>query len=49
MATGPAFSVSLTEFVSALLAERELAPRARIIARYVIGTPDRIGSYRLCN
>ncbi len=34
MATGPAFSVPLTEFVTALLAEREVAPRARIIARY---------------
>lgn len=35
MATGPAFSVPLTEFVAALLAERELVPRARIIARHL--------------
>ena len=35
MATGPVFSVPLTEFVAALLAERELVPRARTIARHL--------------
>lgn len=35
MATEPIFSVPLTEFVAALLAERELTPRARLIAQQV--------------
>lgn len=35
MVPEPAFSVPLTEFVTELLAERELVPRARSIARYV--------------
>ena len=35
MATEPVFSVPLTDFVAALLSERELTPRARIIARQV--------------
>ena len=41
MATEPVFSVSLTEFVSALLAQRELAPRARIVAQHVFDLLDR--------
>lgn len=35
MATEPVFSVSLTEFAAALLAERELVPRSRIVAQHV--------------
>jgi transcriptional regulator with GAF, ATPase, and Fis domain len=35
LATEPVFSVPMTEFAAALLAERELVPRARIIARQV--------------
>ena len=35
MATEPVLSVSLTEFAAALLAERELVPRARVIAQHV--------------
>lgn len=35
MATGPVFSVPLTEFLAALLAERELVPRARVITRHL--------------
>ena len=35
MATEPVFSVPLTEFVAALLAEGELRPRARVIAQQV--------------
>ena len=35
MATEPVFSVPLTEFVAALLAERELVPRARTIAQHL--------------
>lgn len=35
MATEPIFSVPLTEFAAALLAERELTPRARVITRQV--------------
>ncbi len=41
MATEPVFSVPLTEFVSALLAERELVPRARIVAQHVFDLLDR--------
>ncbi len=35
MTTGPAFSVPLAEFAAALLAEKELTPRARIIVQQV--------------
>jgi RND family efflux transporter MFP subunit len=41
LATEPVFSVPLTEFVSALLAERELVPRARIVAQHVFDLLDR--------
>ncbi len=37
MATEPVFSVPLTDFATALLSERELVPRVRVIAREVSG------------